>query len=453
LQFLRSLWEDRLLRGIVKNSGYLFSSNSAAGLLSFLQGILAVRLLGEEGFGLVAGVVIPFASNIHSLISFRMSEVVVKYAAQFLAEERRDRAAAVVKAAALVEGLTTLVGLGLLVVLAPLAAEYLAKDVRAAGWFLLYGLVLLPNLFYETSLGVLHAARQFKLQAAANLGQSLIVAGVIGWAFLTQGGVFEVLLAFLLGKSFAGLAVAALAAREARRLLGEGWQRAPLSLLPERREMLRFAISTNLNQTINLVARNSETLLIAFLRSPVEAGYYRLALSLINLVMTPIDPFISATYAEISRTVARKEWGLTLQVLKRVSLIAGAWTAAVGMGLLLFGWWLIPLVYTEEFLPAYPALLILLVGYGFANTFNWNRPLLLALGLPDYPIKVTAAAGVVKTALVFLLVGTFGYLMQAALLTAYFIASVGLILKRGLDELRQRAAFAADTPLAEQPNR
>jgi O-antigen/teichoic acid export membrane protein len=79
-------------------------------------------------------------------------------------------------------------------------------------------------------------------------------------------------------------------------------------LLPDRREMLRFAISTNLNQTINLVARNSETLLIAFLRSPVEAGYYRLALSLINLVMTPIDPFISATYAEITRTVARKEW-------------------------------------------------------------------------------------------------------------------------------------------------
>jgi hypothetical protein len=36
--------------------------------------------------------------------------------------------------------------------------------------------VLLPNLFYESSLGVLHAARrQFKLQAAANLGHSLIV--------------------------------------------------------------------------------------------------------------------------------------------------------------------------------------------------------------------------------------------------------------------------------------
>jgi hypothetical protein len=34
----------------------------------------------------VAGVVIPFASNIHSLLSFRMSEVVVKYVAQFLAE-------------------------------------------------------------------------------------------------------------------------------------------------------------------------------------------------------------------------------------------------------------------------------------------------------------------------------------------------------------------------------
>jgi O-antigen/teichoic acid export membrane protein len=151
--------------------------------------------------------------------------------------------------------------------------------------------------------------------------------------------------------------------------------------------------------------------------------------------------------------VARKEWALTLRVLKRVSLIAGTWTAAVGLGLLLTGWWLIPFLYTAEMLPAYPALLILLVGYGFANTFNWNRPLLLALGLPDYPIKVTAVAAGVKTLLVFALVGTLGYLMQAALLTAYFVVSVSLILKRGLEEMRRQAALAERVVLVEQPER
>jgi O-antigen/teichoic acid export membrane protein len=452
LHTLRSLWEDRLLRGIVKNSGYLFSSNSAAAVLSFFQGILAIRLLGDTGFGLLAGVIIPFASNIQSLLSFRMSELVVKYVAQFLAQDRKDRAAAVVKGALMVESLTSITGFTLLLLLAPLAAVYFAKDVDTSHWFILYGFVLLSNLVYESSLGVLHAARQFKLQALANLGHSLITFIIIVWAYLNQGGLWEVLLAFLLGKSFAGLWVTAHAVRQAQALLGPGWWKVSLNLLPERREMFRFAISTNLNQTINLIARNSETLLIAFLRSPVEAGYYRLALSLINLIMTPIDPFISATYAEITRTIARHEWANTLRVLKRVSLISGAWTVGTGLFLLLFGWWLIPFVYTAEFLPTYPAVIILLVGYGFANTFNWNRPLLLALGLPDYPIKVTAAAAAVKTVLVFALVGTFGYLMQAVLLTLYFLVSVSLILRRGLSEMSRRASFAGAAALAENPN-
>jgi len=39
-----------------------------------------------------------------------------------------------------------------------------------------------------------------------------------------------------------------------------------------------------------------------------------------------------------------------------------------------------------------------LAGYGVANVAFWNRPLLLAFGLPLYPMNVTAVVGVVKTA-------------------------------------------------------
>jgi hypothetical protein len=35
-----------------------------------------------------------------------------------------------------------------------------------------------------------------------------------------------------------------------------------------------------------------------------------------------------------------------------------------------------------EYLPALPVILVLLAGYGFANVFFWNRPLLLAFGKP-----------------------------------------------------------------------
>ena len=93
LKLLRSWWEDQLLRGVLKNSSYLFSSNTVAAGLSFLQGILATRLLGVDGYGLVSGTIIVFVSNIHSLLSFRMSETVVRFTASALKDGLQDQAA------------------------------------------------------------------------------------------------------------------------------------------------------------------------------------------------------------------------------------------------------------------------------------------------------------------------------------------------------------------------
>src|SRR4030042_6936358 len=84
LKTLRSWWQDKLLRGVLKNAGYLFSSNTLSAALSMLNSIFATRLLGVGGLGLVA-IVQTCASNINRLLSFRMSEVVVKYLGEAMA--------------------------------------------------------------------------------------------------------------------------------------------------------------------------------------------------------------------------------------------------------------------------------------------------------------------------------------------------------------------------------
>jgi len=151
----------------------------------------------------------------------------------------------------------------------------------------------------------------------------------------------------------------------------------------------------------------------------------------INLVTLPIDPFIAPTYRELTRTIAERNFDLTRRILKRVSIIAGTWTLAAGGGMALLGYWLVPLMYGAEYRPAYPALVLLLVGYGFANILQWNRPLLLALGKPAFPIKSAAITGSIKTLLTFIIVPVCGYLAEAAILSGYFLSSVGLNVWRG----------------------
>ncbi len=465
---LHSWRQDRLLRQVLKNSAYLFSSGGIAAALGMLQGIFAVRLLGADGYGLVSGTVIVFASNIHRLFSFRMSEMVVRYLRQALADGNKAQAAAVVQIAAAIEALTSLLAYLVLLGLAPLAARYFAKDPATLPFFVIYGAVLLSNLVYETSTGVLQALRRFDRIAVVNLAQSIVTALLIGLIFWTQqmlhwadpqSAALAVLLAYLAGKTLAGLALPILAFQRLRQELGPAvfllptavvftdphsplpTPHSPLptaySLLSTLKtaplgEMLRFAISTNLSGTINLIVRDSETLLISFFMNTSAAGYYRLAQSFIALVVTPIDPLIAPTYTEITRTIAQHDWRSTRRLLKRVSILAAGWTGAAALGLGLAGWAVIPWLYGAEMFPAYWVLMVLLLGYGVANTFQWNRPLLLALGKPAFPLIVAALAGLLKTLLSITLLPVAGYLAEAVILSAYFVVSVGVLVWRGL---------------------
>ena len=433
-----SLRDDPLLGRVVRNSSTLFSSSAFAAVLSAIQMIVVVRLLDPDEYGLATGIIMVFATSVNQLLSFRMSEVVVKYAGEALVHERKDRAAALIKGIGLTEAGTSITAYLVLVALAPWAASTFAKDASTAPLFVFYGLFLLANAVYETSTGTLQTVNQFGRVARANFIQSIatfllvMVAGLLGW------GIAGVLLAYLAGKTAAGLLITVSAFREARRILGTGWSRTPLSVVHDWKSIGRFMLSTNLNGTVNLLARDNIPLYIGYLLSATQVGYFKFALTLINLIRLPIEPFIWPTYAEITRTVAQKQWDATKKLLKQVSTIAGVWTLLTGGGLILLGWWLIPLIFGADYAPSYPAAVILMLGYGVANILNWNRPLLLALGQPRYPLFVSAFAGAIELLLFFTLVPQTNYLVASGIFSAYLAVSVLWTVWHGLRLIKQQ---------------
>ena len=434
-----SLRDDPLLGRVVRNSSYLFSSSAISAVLSVVQMILVVRLLDPDEYGLATGIIMVFATSVNQLLSFRMSEVVVKYAGEALAHENRDRAAALIKGIGLTEAGTSIFAYLVLVILAPWAAATFAKDASLAPLFVFYGLFLLANIVYETSVGALQTVNHFGRVARANFYQSIatfllvITASLLGW------GVPGILLAYLLGKTVAGVMITISALREVRGTLGTGWHRVPLNLVHDWKLIGRFMLSTNLNGTVNLLVRDNIPLYLGYLLSTTEVGYFKFALTLINLIKLPIEPFIWPTYAEITRTIAQKQWQATRKLLKQVSSIAGAWTLLTGCGLIALGWWLIPLVFGRQYAPSYPAAVILMIGYGIANIFNWNRPLLLALGQPRYPLFVSAFAGAIELVLFFWLVPQTNYLVASAIFSAYLAISILWMVWHGLRLIQQQA--------------
>jgi O-antigen/teichoic acid export membrane protein len=432
-KFLR---EDPLLHRVLKNTGYLFSSNTISLVLVFFQSILAARLLGAEVLGLIT-IVMSFVTNINRLFSFRMGEFVIRYFGKYMAEGNLSKASAAIKAAALAEGSTSILAFGFLFLLAPLGAQIFAKDPNSLYLFKLFSFAIFANLITETSNGILQVTNQYKKQAAISLIQAILTAVLITIAFFTQGNIVNILWAYLVGKIFLGVSPIVLAARTLKRELGKNWWRVKFSLLPSLKEMVSFAVSTNLSGTIKLVVSESEPLWIGLFLDKQAVGIYKIAWGIVNPLMMPISPMINTTFPEITRSIVTKKWSQLKQMLRRVTYLSGGWTVFVTAFMLVFGKWIISLAYGADFVPAYSVLMILLAGFGISNIFFWNRTLLLSFGKANIPLYVLFGAAVLKILLAFLLVPMYGINAEAALLSGNFALSVGLLVWIGLTMVKR----------------
>ena len=418
--------------------------------MGLIQTIIAVRLIGLTNWGLVA-IIQTFASNINRFLSFRMSEVVLRHLGPALADDKKEEAARYVKAAGLTEAITSVAAFVILLLLAPWASRTFWGDASMAPLFAFYGVIVLSNLVFETSTGVLQATHRFDHLARANLVQTIIILVLTSatyvlfrWGKVVPASLLveAVLLAYVAGKTYFAMSYLFAALRELNAKLGTGWWRVSLRALPNKRSLAAFAVNTNLNGTVNLVFRDNIQLYLGSLLSLTAVGYYKIAMTFIIPITMILDPFIAPTYAEISRTIARFDWKTTLRLLKRITAIASAVVLTYWAGWAAVGWWIIPLLYKQQASPAYAVLLILIAGYGFASIFQWNRSLYLSLGKPGYPLLISTLVGVVELALMAWLAPRYGYLAVMITFSGYFIVSIGLITLRGLWEVRQRQTAA-----------
>lgn len=434
--------QDKSFGDVIKNTGYMVTSNTATTGLTFVQGILAAIILGPLEYG-VLGMVVSFASNVNRLLSFRMGELVVKFAGESIEKIEKTRAAAIIKFAGLAEILTSLIAYLLLVILAPWAARVILKDPTITPWITIYGLALLANFMTETSTAILQIGDQFRKLAILNFFQSLLTAIWIVILFFTQGNLFQVLMAYLAGKFLFGTGIFLIGLNTMNHLIGKNWWKVRLIEVENKKELFKFAFSTNISSTLNLVIRDSEVLWVGYFLSPIYAGYYKFSVAVINAVILPVSQFITVTYPQINKKIVSKQWGDLRKLLSRTSAIAFSWILICVIGLFVLGEWVLSFIKDGAYTPALPYIFVLIIGYGFASVFFWNRNLFLSFNLPNVPLIIMAAVGSVKTILMFVLIPKYGHLMQAGLLSGYFVISIGVMVYLGLKKL----SFEEKAPL------
>ena len=414
---IKSRWlENGILHRMIRNAGYLLSSNSIVMGVSMVQSAIAARILDVAGFGLL-GTITVFSTVVNKLTSFRMGELVIKFVGYYHENDDHARASAIFKLAALVEMAASLLAFLLIWLLAPLGARYFAKDPAASSWFTIYGVVILVNLVFESATGLLQLFDRFKRLAGLTIAQSFITLGLIVAAWLTDGGMMAVLAAYMAGKAMNAVGLTVAAFKEAANRWGKGWWKTPLSVIrPQIRTLVAFAISTNISASLSLINKDSELLWVSFFTSPLQAGYYKVTLALANLLQIPVAPLPQATYPELSRSVAKKNWKDMRYVLRQGSRLASIYSIAAALVLVIFGRLIIQYLYTPDFSPAYDGLIVLVAGIVIANSLYWARSALLSLGLAQYATLVNVLVTALKVIGVIILLPRIGYVGSAIML-------------------------------------
>ncbi|MEM7049141.1 MAG: oligosaccharide flippase family protein [Acidobacteriota bacterium] len=431
--------ERSVTRRILGNTLWLLSARGLSMPLAFVESIVVARLLGVATFG-VLGIVITIVTVTKRLLSFRMNEFVVKYLAEAQESEDPKLGGAVLKGALLTEGVTAGVAFLLIAALAPWTADRFLGDPQAARWIITYGLIVLAEAMIESTTGALQAFDRFALQARFNVLRRLIILLAVVAASLLDGGLGEVIAAYLLGHGTIAIASLVATHREAVRQLGADWWKASWSLLGERwREMRRFTLFTNFGATLSLIIKEADLLWISFFQTPTEAGYYKLAMSLLKVPFAAASPMVKSVYPELSKAVARRSAGAVRKILLRSTQISALWVVPVCLALALLAPWIVERFYGPEFLPAVAVVRLLLIGLGLSNLLFWTRPALLAFGRPDAAFKIAIVNAVLKVALAITLLPIAGYLALAGILSGLYLVGIALslvVIARELKRLR-----------------
>ena len=304
-------------------------------------------------------------------------------------------------------------------------------------WLAMLYCTLLPTMGAATPVGVLRSLDRFDL---------------IGW----QGSVYPIVRAILVGIAFLLDAPfeAYIAAWYVTDLGGDlllwffGWREL------RRRELLqgirptlrpttlpgawRFAIQVNLTSSLSASWGPVARLLVGGLLGPVAAALFRVASSLADSAQKPADFLAKAFYPEIVRMdlATKHPWKLML----RSAALAGMVALAAVLILLVAGRPLVHLLFGDQFLGAYPILMVMIVA-PVIGIFSFPLPsMLYTLDRPDAPLKARLIGTFVYFSLIAPLSWRFGVIGAAsAFVLAYAVMAATLALQVRTEYRRVRA--------------
>ncbi len=410
-------------RRTLLNAGWLLGGKGVGGLFSLVYLALAARTLGVTAFGEFA-LILTYAQAIGGFVQFQSWQVVIRYGAMHLAEERPDRLWRLLAFSALLDLTSAAAGALIAVAGAAVAGPLLGWSADAQARAALFGLSL---VFWvrATPTGVLRLFDRFDLAAYSEtvLPTMRLVGALVVAATGPSVG------AFLIAWAIADLATsAAMWGASLRELRRQSLGRPTASVAGVTQEnpgLWRFAWTTNFATSLNLVWQQLPTLAVGWTAGGAVAGGYRVAFQVAQALSKPAVSLARSIYPELTKLGIASGASALFPVLCRSIL----WAAVGGVLVLavaaVAGEWLLVTVAGPAYAFTAPFLLLLTLAGVIEFSGFALEPAVVALGRPGTALAARVAASLLFVVLLFLLLDRYG---PVGAPVAAIIASTALVL-------------------------
>lgn len=375
---------------ILANTGWLLGGKGIGGVLSLVYLAIVTRTLGVTDFGRFA-LILSAGTVIKTLVSFESWQIVVRYGQPHLATSNHDALNRVLRFCILIDLGSAAAGglIAAIIILAFGEAMELSAGMGLQAW--LFCMVMLITI-RSSPTGVLRLFDRFDSAAVA---ETMIPIGRMvgaGIALALMPSITGFLIAWAIAELLCAATYWVLAIRIGGERLGRWTSGRALQARAENPGIISFLTTTNIQTTLASVGQQLAVLVVGMFVGPAGAGFYRLANQLAQS-LTKISTMLSRSiFVELTRTSTShgvEALGALFRRTNRLALIAGAVIIAL---ILVIGKPLLGLIAGNEFLPAYPLLLLLgvsacidLVGVSF-------RPLLLTTDRATLSLRITLVA-------------------------------------------------------------
>ena len=382
------------LQNILRNTGWLLGGKGLSAVLSLIYLAIVARSLGVAGFGKFT-LVLGAAQAIELLVSFQSWQIVVRYGIPHLTARRDTELNDLLRFCVVLDIAAALISAVLL------AAVYIGMG-RYFGWTdklvegaIAFGVVFVISTHW-TPIGILRMRDRFDTAAFADAATPIVrCIGAVVMLAIKPGaiGFFGVwaVAEFLTAVAYWTAALRLQPIRwDLRRGLG-------LRTLAEANPgILKYALATNANSSLDVGGKQVALLMIGFLLNPAAVGGFRMAQQLAQGVAKFSQTMGRAIFPELmrSRTDGSGEQAFATLLIRTFRLTAGG-AAIVVTVVLLLGKPLIQLIGGEQFLSAYPLLQILGLAAAIDFAAVAFEPALVAMGRAGLALKLRLVSTIV----------------------------------------------------------